>query len=363
MSTGILAAGCVFPSGPGIGLADVALRTGLALVRRHPFFVDRCGQRVQVSCFDDPTLKFDTLRWPALAQAGLADLLAQLGEPATHELGQRPWRAWVVLPDAARSVDAEQLYTAIEPVLAAWPYALDGVTLHLGGHAAGVAAVAAAAAACQAQPDLVALVLAVDSQLDANALNALEQRRLLHGARESYEGAARANPYGRIPGEGAAALVLCGQAGQTRRQPWCHLVGTALGQEPRGAWQPEPCTGQGLTDTAGRAIAASGLGDETLARPATLATLTHDATGEPYRADEFGFTALRLARRLAPDYQRITPALVSADLGAASAVAHAALRAWRCRKQPDGSVHLILSSSDDAMRGAMVLQANARLAA
>ncbi len=348
MNTTIVAGGCVFPSGPGIGMAAVALRTGLALVRRHPFYVDRCGQRVQVSYFQDPSLRFDTARWPALVQAGLTDLLAQLDEAAADELLARPWQAWVVLPDAGRSADPHDLYLAIEPVLAEWPYALGRVTLHLGGHAAGVGAVAAAAEACQAEPGLVALVLAVDSQLDAEALTALELRRQLHGASEPYEGAARANPYGRIPGEGAAALVLTSQPTQ---QIWCSLAGAALGREPRGAGKSEPCTGQGLTDAARRAIDAAGLAD------AALITLTHDTTGEPYRADEFGFSALRLARRLAPDYRRVTPALVSADLGAASAVAHAALQAWHCRQQADGSAHLILSSSDEALRGAMVVQA------
>lgn len=351
MDACVVAAGCVFPSGPGIGLADAAVRTGLALIRRHPFFVDRCGQRVLASYFDDPGLKFDVSRWPALAHACLDDLREQLDEAGADDLRRRPWRAWVVLPDAARCADPHRLYEVIEPVLAQWPYALDLVTLHLGGHAAGVAAVAAAIAACQVEAGLVALVLAVDSQLDADALTALELRRLLHGACERYEGAERANPYGRIPGEGAAAVLLTTQPAQ---RPWCHLASVAIGAEPHGAFQPEPCLGVGLTDAAKRAIGTADLGES------TLATLTHDATGEPYRADEFGFTALRLARQLAPSYFRITPAQASADLGAASAVAHLALVAWHCRLQVDDSAHLILSSSDDALRGAMVLRARAR---
>lgn len=371
---GIVGAGCVFPSGPGIGLADVALRTGLALVRRHPFFVDRCGQRVQASYFVDPSLRFDASRWPAMAEACLVDLLAQMGHPAPVWMAQSPWRAWVVLPGAARSADAAGLYDRIEPVLAQWPYPLQGVELHVGDHAAGVQAMASATAACDADPDLMALVLAVDSQVVADALTALEHRSLLHGARHPYEGAARANPYGRIPGEGAAALLL---SGRQKDSAWCTLAGVALATEPRCFDQPEPCTGQGLTDAARRAMAAAdglpaaggrgdGRGDGGGGgnrnappghAPRVACTLTHDATGEPYRADEFGFTALRLARRLSPDYRRITPALVSADLGAASAIAHAALTAWHCRHHPDGTDHLILSSSDDALRGAMVLRA------
>lgn len=354
MTTSVLAAGCVFPSGPGIGMADVALRTGLALVRRHPFFVDRCGQRVQASYFNDASLKFNASRWAALADACLTDLQSQLDPETSYQLAGRTWRAWVVLPDSARCLDFHRLYEHVEPALAEWPYPLDNVALHPGGHAAGVAALSAAAAACQADPELVALVIAIDSQLDAEALNSLEVRRLLHGAKEMYEGAARANPYGRIPGEGAAAVVLSAKpAGPV----WCQLASAVTGHEPRIASQPEPCTGAGLTDTARRAMAAAGLGD------AKLHTLTHDATGEPYRADEFGFTALRLARRLAPDYRRITPALASADLGSASAVAHAALTSWQCRQQSDGRARLVLSSSDDALRGAMVFRAPQRVCA
>lgn len=361
----IVGAGCVFPSGPGIGLADVALRTGLSLVRRHPFFVDRCGQRVQVSCFVDPSLGFDASRWPALAEACLVDLLAQMGDPPPAWLAQSPWRAYVVLADASRPAGASQLYAAIEPVLAQLPYHLNEVELHVGGHAAGVQAMASAAAACEADPDLLALVLAVDSQVVADALTALECRKLLHGASHRYEGAARANPYGRIPGEGAAALLLSARQADS---PWCTLAGMAVAEEPRCLDQPEPCTGQGLTQAARHAIDAAAqpwIRDDrwTTGPSQGLSTLTHDATGEPYRADEFGFTALRLARRLSPDYQRIAPALVSADLGAASAIAHAALTAWRCRQHADGTEHLILSSSDDSLRGALVLRAPARSAA
>jgi 3-oxoacyl-[acyl-carrier-protein] synthase-1 len=88
-----------------------------------------------------------------------------------------------------------------------------------------------------------------------------------------------------------------------------------------------------------------------------VASLTHDLSGEPYRADEYGFTALRLANRLSTDHQRRIPALASGDLGAASAVAHTALAAWACHRRPDGAAHLILASSDDPLRGAVVLQA------
>jgi 3-oxoacyl-[acyl-carrier-protein] synthase-1 len=55
------------------------------------------------------------------------------------------------------------------------------------------------------------------------------------------------------------------------------------------------------------------------------------------------------------DHTHQTPALVSGDLGAASAITHTALAAWSSHTQPDGTTHLILASSDDPLRGALVL--------
>lgn len=349
MSVAVLAAGCVFPSGPGLGLADVAVETGFSLLRRHPFFVDRSGERVTVSCFDDASLGFDAARWPALAEAALADLLGQLGPARVAALDRRPWMLWVVLPDAARPAAPARLYELIEPVLSEWPYGIAEVRLRCGGHAAAVVALDEACAACSADPERPALVLAIDSQIGTEALMALEARDLLHGARHACAGRGRANPYGRIPGEGAAAILIgTGLHGLA----WCELAGIAVGDEPRTFDQPEPCIGLGLSRCASEAIAAAGLEQDEV-----LTSLTHDATGEPYRADEYGFAAMRLAPRLAEGYRRVMPPIASGDLGTASALTHAALAAWRCRNAADGSAHLLLASSDDTTRGAIVLRA------
>jgi 3-oxoacyl-[acyl-carrier-protein] synthase-1 len=343
----VLAAGCVFPSGPGIGLADAALRVGLSLPRQHPFYVDRCGSPVSLSCFDAPDIPYDASRWRALAEASLADLRGQLPDGQTGFPAQAQYKVWLVLPAPGRPGTPQELARAVEFVLADWSGTLRGVEIITGSHAAGVQALAAAAAACTAEPGLNALVLAVDSQGGPLCLSWLEAAGLLHKARRSYRGEVRPNPYGRVPGEGSAAILLSTGHGAGA---WCRLVGAATAEEPRTYDQPEPCVGLGLSAAARAALdKAGGRGP--------LASLTHDLNGEPYRADEYGFTALRLAKRLGAVYQRRIPTLASGDLGAASAVAHTALVAWSCHQRPDGAAHLILASSDDPLRGAVVLQA------
>jgi 3-oxoacyl-[acyl-carrier-protein] synthase-1 len=180
----------------------------------------------------------------------------------------------------------------------------------------------------------------------------LESQDLLHGAKKIYEGSPRANPYGRLPGEGAAALVLSNR----RDLPaWSYITGMAVGEEPRTYDQPDPCVGQGLTAVAQQAIA-----NANQYKPFPVKHLSHDYNGEPYRADEYGFTALRLADQLDPEHTRHTPALVGGDLGAASVIIHTALAAWACWQRPDGADHLILASSDGPLRGALVLHGSER---
>jgi 3-oxoacyl-[acyl-carrier-protein] synthase-1 len=347
----INAASCVFPAGPDIALADLALRSGFSLARRHPFYVDRSGQRVITSHFDSQ-IGFNLERWQALTEVAMADLLTQLTPIPEKKLQQAPWHLWLVLPEQNRPGVPKDLAHALLPTLDSWPYELQGVEAIFGGHASGVKAIEAASKACAEDPQMIALVLALDSLVSPESLMWLEASDLLHGAHQFFKGHPRQNAYGRLPGEGASTLMLS----QRRDLPaWSYITGLAVGEENLTYNQTKPCTGQGLTKVAQRAI-------DTAAQlqPRKINDLSHDYNGESYRADEYGFTALRLADVLDSDYTRHTPALVSGDLGAASAITHTALSAWLSHKQGDGSTHLILASSDDPLRGAVVLYGSNR---
>jgi 3-oxoacyl-[acyl-carrier-protein] synthase-1 len=348
----INAASCVFPSGPDIALADLALRSAFSLVRRHPFFVDCSGQRITASYFNDPQGGFDITRWQALTEAAMSDLQNRLASLPEQTLQQAPWYAWLVLPESSRPGVPNDLAHDLLPTLDSWPYELQGVETIFGGHACGIKAIVAAARACADDPESIAMVLAVDSLVGPETLTWLENQELLHGAKKIYEGRPRANPYGRLPGEGAAALVL---SRHRELSSWCCITGMALGEEPRTYDQSLPCLGQGLTAVAQQVIA-----DAKQYKQCLVKHLSHDYNGEPYRADEYGFTTLRLSDQLESDHTRHTPALVSGDLGAASVIAHTALAAWSSQQHPHRADHLILASSDDPLRGALMLHGSER---
>jgi 3-oxoacyl-[acyl-carrier-protein] synthase-1 len=255
-----------------------------------------------------------------------------------------------VLPEQHRPGVPKDLAQALLPTLDTWPYELQSVEALFGGHASGAKAIEAAKRVCAEEPRSIALILAVDSLVSPESLMWMEERGLLHGARRLFKGHPRQNAYGRLPGEGAAALMLS----QLRDLPaWAYITGLAIGEEPRTVDQPQPCVGQGLSAVAQQAIATAAE-----LQPRLIHQLYHDYNGEPYRADEYGFTALRLADQLDPDLTRHTPALVSGDLGAASAITHTALAAWAAQKSTAPAAHLILASNDDPLRSALVLYGN-----
>lgn len=350
----VLAAGCVFPSGPGMALAGTALNTGLAIVRKHPFYVDRCGRPVRVSAFPDRTLGMH--RWCELADAALRDLQQSLPDQSVGTTGEIA--CWLLLPGAGRPVPPEAVPGALmECVRQAYP-SVSSIHCLTGGHAVAATALVQIGPWLERRPHAMAIVLAVECPMDAETLAWLEDQDLLHGAHRSYEGRARANPYGRIPGEGAVALALSASHKVTARPAWARLLACASAQESALRGDDRPCIGAGLTQAARTALehAARHLGQPQPSTPeAFVGQLTTDLNGEPYRADELGFTWLRLGPWLSPECERLTPALATGDLGCGSAAAHIALAAHELQRQPGREPHLILSSSDDTLRSAFVL--------
>ena len=363
-ATAIVGASCILPSGPSLPLADAALRVQMALPRRHPTWVDRCGFPVKGIFFSEPGLGFDERRWCALVELALAELAATLdanGVPRTT-----PMPLWLVLPHEARGGVPTGLVEALLAAVQCERFDWTQITVLRGGHAMGVHAFRQAAEAIK-RSDTLAVVLAVDSWLHPDALTSLEEANLLHGAHLRVGRGPRPNPYGRVPGEGAAAVVL-GPSVRSRASivdrrvqqpsPWAWLAAATLAEEELPPGSTEPCIGMGLTHAAQEVLRVSGNAAGLIGRIST------DSNGEPYRADELGFTTVRLAGALAPGWKRTEQALVSGDIGTASAVSQLALAAYRMRARsardyhaPESLRQLILCSSDDSLRAAMVLDA------
>jgi len=338
----LLAAGCVFPAGPSLELADAAIRAHLGLVRRHPYCVDRCGIRFNCSLF--PVRTEPLSRWQELANGAMRDLAYHLPQRIRPLLKQHAVPLWLVLPEAdrpgrPRALD-ESLAELFQPNWAA-------IHIVRGGHTACALALEEAREWIQ-QYDLPAVLLAIDTPYAADTLMWLEQRNLVTEAHSPYRGVARANPYGRIPGEAAAALLI----GPSHEPAWSLLAGLGIADEPLTFDTDGPCIGAGLTQAARAAL------QQGKTPPHAIADLIHDLNGEPYRADEFGFTSLRLSGELSPDYRRHVPALASGDVMTASLALHTAVAAWRHKGDSAAPPQLILSSSDDPSRAALLLHAS-----
>ncbi|WAC71149.1 beta-ketoacyl synthase [Roseateles sp. SL47] len=356
----LLAASCCFPSGPTIALADAALRAQLRLTRRHPSYRDRAGVPAQVSSFPDPEGRIegspDAHRWGWLARHALAQLTTALA-PHWESLLHRPRWLWLVLPDEHRPGVPADLPGALRQAMTQdlWPWSK--VHVVRGGHAAGLLALEQARNALReasktsgAAPPL-AVVLATDAATDAESLAWLDAQNLLHGAYVHRPAGPRALAHGRVPGEGAAALALmtAPEPSGFGAPPWARLLGCSTALEPTDRHGGRPCVGAGLSGAARNAMAQAGS-----SRP-PIGLLFSDLNGEPYRADEFGFTALRLGPDLRDGWQRKTPAIVSGDLHGASGVANLAMAAYQLSKLATGQGCLVLSSSDDSLRGAALL--------
>jgi 3-oxoacyl-[acyl-carrier-protein] synthase I len=257
------------------------------------------------------------------------------------------YHLWLVLPPETRAGVPPGVVDALLAACQNTPFAFTDIKLIRGGHAAAIQALHQAGQFLQqGSRGEASIVLALDSWGHPEALTWLENEGLLHNAGKYHQRKLLRNPYGRVPGEAAAAVLL------TRQGPaWCRILGTGLAAEPVPRNAERPCLGLGWTHAAQQALSG-------LPSAQKVTHIISDLNGEPYRADQFGFTALRISERLRENWQRHTPALISGDVGSASALLHVALSANLLRQLANrNQTHLLLSSSDDSLRAALVLAA------
>jgi len=344
--TAVIAAACTFPSGPTLALADVAHYLQFSLTRKHPQWTDRCRMPVKAGYFPDIASVSLEVRFRLLLRQVLTELLDSL--PGLRQTP--PAQVGLLLPPPGRpGIEPVLMQVAKEAVTESTGWDNCPVTILHGGQAETVALMNKLAAAPLPE-DTVSVLLAVDSWLSQPSLTWLEDENLLHGAHRLYNRHARANPYGRVPSEGAAALAITPSSG--RHAPWCHIRGTGQATEDIRYSDEGVCLGAGLREAAFRALETANI--------MSLHHIVSDVNGEPYRADELGFTLAALGKYTDDEMIRETPVLASGDLGSASLLTHMALTAWRLRTSKQPGDTLLLSSSDDGLRGAIVMSGRER---
>lgn len=210
-----------------------------------------------------------------------------------------------------------------------------GASAHRSDGAAGVFAALVDAAARIARGEVSAvMVVGVDSMLDLARLDALQRARrvLVDDASDAF-----------VPGEGAAALVVCAAASGALAT----VAGVGVADDPFCVEGEGALTGRGLTEAVRDAMA----GAVTPCREVWAGL-----NGESWTAKEWGLAARRNHAALSPDAALRHPVESFGDPGAALGamlVAHAALGLHRGVSR--GSC-LAWAVSEEGLRGAVRLE-------
>jgi 3-oxoacyl-[acyl-carrier-protein] synthase-1 len=215
-----------------------------------------------------------------------------------------------------------------------------------GGHTAFAAAVAAAHRGLRQRDFPACLVAAVDSLVIPEVLEAM----MAEGWLKTPD-----NPVGFIPGEAAVVTCLTAQRSGERPEPLALLRGVSLGHEPRGEDPGAAPLGHVLTQ-----CLLTALGD--VEAPTDRLVLVSDHDGEQRRAMELGGLQISL-RGQGPGSGGLNVWLPATGFGNTGAVSGAvglcvAVRGLQ-RNYAPAPVVAVLSASDGAERGALVLSAPA----
>ena len=159
------------------------------------------------------------------------------------------------------------------------------------------------------------------------------------------------NAWGFIPGEGAGAVLLVTENAldRLRHEPLGQVLSVGRGFEQNRIKTQTVCIGEGLTTAFRDALTA-------LPQDARVTDVYCDMNGEPYRADEFGFAALRTKEFFESASDFIAPADCWGDVAAASASLSLVLATLAAQKSyANGSFAFLWGSSETGERGAALL--------
>jgi 3-oxoacyl-[acyl-carrier-protein] synthase-1 len=347
----IIGLGASTPIGRDIWSSAAAARAGLCGFSAHPYAIDKVGEPVRIArapwidASVEGVKRYLELLLPAVEQALLP--LEQL-----RQREAAPIRVLLALalpaPRPGRPQDLARLI--LEAVRDQHAKLFTAVSVFECGHAAGLVACETAMNSLTSGTADACVVACVDSYLSEQTLEWIEECDQLHG------GGPLNNAWGFIPGEGAAAILLAGErvAVATGLDAYGSILSVGIGQESNLIKSDAVCIGEGLTQAFRSAL-------EGLDPMERIQNVFCDLNGEPYRADEYGFTALRTKERFRAAGDFIAPADCWGDVGAAGAALHVALAVIAHRKKyGSGALSLVWASSESGERGAAVIRAAGR---
>lgn len=320
-----------------------AVRAGISRLGFHPELLDKHGDELRVamdSKLDASLEGVDRMRvlaeWP----------LAEACEPVAPFLSRAA--VFLGLPEARPGWSADAGLPLARDVVGkvAPGIPLDRVVALSRGHAAALMGMAQAIEALRAGDCDVAIVGGVDSYLDTDTLEWLDDNGQIHNDRDSRSSF--------VPGEGAGFVALASSRWcRAQRVPvLARVVGIGLAEEPNRIKSETVCTGDGLSRavreaTQGLSLPAEKIGDT-----------FSDLNGERYRSEEFAFAALRNPHPFLDANRFAAPADSWGDVGAASgALLTICAVASLMKRYARTDRVMVIAGSEGGLRGALVLGA------
>ena len=336
----VVALGASTPVGRDAWSSAAAVRAGISGFAQHPYMIDTAGEpmRVAIAPWLDVDCqgqeRLESLLFPAMDQAlepveisgdSKIRVALALGLPSARPGLPR------ALADALRASVAKR-----------YPRRFVAEAVLENGHAAGLLGLHASIRKMSEGAFDVCVLAGVESYLAPETLEWLEENEQLHGAGPLN------NAWGFIPGEGAGAALL------VTERALANLQSTPLGQvlsvgkafEQNRIKTKTVCIGEGLTVAFREGLSG-------LPSGAKVTDVYCDMNGEPYRADEFGFAALRTKESFESASDFVAPADCWGDVSAASAPLALALSVAASKKAySNGPYAFLWASSEGGERGA-----------
>ena len=340
----LVAMGASTPVGRDAWSSAAAVRAGVSGFGEHPYMIDTAGEPMRVARAEWLDIgvvgigRFEALLFPAIDQA-IEPLAVPEGNPLNIAIA-------LGLPSERPGLPESFHRDLMSRVGKRYGHIFNATATFAAGHAAGLLALEAAFKKLR-QSGLDACVVAgVDTYMEPETLEWLESCDQLHSAGPLN------NAWGFIPGEAAGALLLMRAETATRMhlKPMAVVLGTGSAHEPKRIKTESVCIGEGLTQAFRTALAVLPAG--------TLVSDVYcDMNGEPYRADEYGFTCLRTKEAFMSPSEFVAPADCWGDVAAAGGPLHVILSTIAGAKgYARGDVAFTWASAESGERAAAVVR-------
>lgn len=320
-----------------------AVRAGIAGFTQHPYMIDTAGEpmRAAIAPWIDINVqgidRFEELLFPAVEEA-LATLDGQT-------IDSRRWALALGLPSPRPGLPDGLARDLLARVQRRFSRSIASAATFENGHAAGLIGLQAAFNKLSSGGLDGCIVAGVDSWIEPETLEWLEENDQLHSAGPLN------NAWGFIPGEAGTALLLMRESEVKKHHlaPLAAVLSVGTAHEPKRIKTKTVCIGEGLT-AAFRATLAG------LPSGALVTDIYCDMNGEPYRADEFGFTALRTKEYFESASDFSAPADCWGDVGAAGGLLHLSLAVAASHKgYANGQLAFTWASAEMGERAAALL--------